>query len=99
MVPLAQAVFQLSGPAKHPNGTPAKAAPALKTSGYAPSRTLVIMPPEECPVTYTRFGSPPLCCSTYFTIETMPSESLPPLWVSEAGECTSQQPSLLLADG
>jgi hypothetical protein len=63
---LAQALFQLepSVVAKQPNGTPANAAPARNTSGWVPSSTLVIMAPEEAPVTTVRAGSVLYRCCT-----------------------------------
>ena len=48
--------------AKHPAGTPEKAAPAAKTSGYSAARTLVIMAPEEKPDTTIRLASIGYCC-------------------------------------
>ena len=65
--------------------------PALKMSGYAPARTLVIIAPEEVPTAKTRFASTPQLAMAYLAAEAMPSESLPPLWVSVALEETSQQ--------
>ena len=38
--------------AKQPAGTPENAEPAAKTSGYSAARTLVIMAPEEKPLTH-----------------------------------------------
>jgi hypothetical protein len=79
--PLAHSLFHVLGGvvAKQPKGTPMKAAPALKTSGYTPSSTLVIIAPDDAPVTKTRFGSAPNCCCTWLTIDRMPTGSLPPL--------------------
>src|SRR3712207_694341 len=91
--PLAHWLFHIepSVVAKHANGTPANAAPPAKTSGYAPSRTFVIMAPDDAPVANTRAGSPPYRWSVQLTIDTMPCESLPPLWRSVCGEETSKQ--------
>lgn len=82
-VPAAQAEFQTSTPpagsAKQPKATPAQAEPAAKISGYAPRSTFVIMAPEEVPMEKTRSGSALYLARTYFTMETMPNESPPPL--------------------
>ncbi len=43
--------------AKHPAGTPENAEPAANTSGYWAASTLVIIAPEENPLTTTRAGS------------------------------------------
>lgn len=42
---------------KHPAGTPEYRDTALMSSGYVAARTLLIMPPEEPPVTNTFLGS------------------------------------------
>jgi hypothetical protein len=57
--------------AQQPAGTPAKAEPALKTSGYSASSASVIIPPEESPITYTRSGFAPCSLSAYATIWAM----------------------------
>src|SRR4051812_46826638 len=99
--PLAQVVFhsEPSVVAKHPNGTPMNAAPALNTSGKSPSSTLVIIAPDDAPVTNTRLGSALKFWSTNRTMDTMPAGSLVLLWVSDPGVDTSKQAPDRVADG
>jgi hypothetical protein len=60
---LAQVLFHNdpSVVAKQANGTPDIADPAWNTSGWSPSRTLVIIAPEEMPVANTRWRSACRC--------------------------------------
>src|SRR5512140_2204680 len=83
--------------AQHPAGTPAKAEPPLKTSGYTASMPSVIMPPEESPVMYTRSAFAEYLVSVYPTISATACVSPPPSCVSDFVEPTSQQ--LLLVCG
>jgi hypothetical protein len=57
--PWAHCEFHALAPAKQPNATPESTAPAWKTSGYAPASTLVIIAPDDEPVTKTRLASTP----------------------------------------
>ena len=77
-------------PRKHACATPEKAAPASNTSGYEPAITLVIMAPEDPPMTYTLDASPWYLSSVYLTMLTMPPASPPPSCVRLAVFCTSQ---------
>lgn len=98
MRPVAQSLLHTSYPfpAKQPKATPAQAEPAAKTSGYDPSRTLVIIAPDEVPVAKTRSALPLYFASVYFTMETIPRESPPPLCVRVWLEETSQHLSAVL---
>ncbi|KAH6840585.1 hypothetical protein B0I37DRAFT_437911 [Chaetomium sp. MPI-CAGE-AT-0009] len=77
-------------PRKHACATPEKAAPASNTSGYEPAITLVIMAPDEPPMTYTLAASPLYLSSVYLTMLMIPAASPPPLCVKLAGFWTSQ---------
>ena len=93
--PVAHCEFQLSsgwpGSPKQPKATPESTMPALKTSGYAPASTLVIIAPEEVPTAKTRFASTPQLLTAKRAALAIESESLPPLCVSVSVEETSQQ--------
>src|SRR4051794_29216502 len=85
--------------AKQPAGTPENAEPAEKTSGYSAARTLVIMAPEEKPLTTMRAGSTLWRCRAQATIDMMPVESPPPSLVSPALVDTSKQWPSRVASG
>ena len=53
--------------------------PALKTSGYAPASTLVIIAPDEVPTAKTRLASTPQLLIAKRAALAMERESLPPL--------------------
>src|SRR5690349_17630265 len=77
--------------AKHPAGTPENAEAAAKTSGYSAARTLVIIAPEEKPLTTIRDGSTLYRVRAQATIDMMPVESPPPSRRSACGVETSKQ--------
>lgn len=81
----------------HWAGRPDATEPPANTSGYAASRSAVIPPPADRPVTYTRRASEPYCCLAYSTICTIEAASPLPL-VSSAGSNQPKQDRALLAD-
>jgi hypothetical protein len=63
---------------------------ATKSSGYVAARTLLIIAPDEPPVTKTLDALTLYLGMAYVTIFAMALESPPPLWLREALLDTSQ---------
>ncbi len=78
---------------------PENAAAAVNTSGYRAASTLVIIAPEEKPLTTMRAGSMLWRCRAHVAMDMIPVESPPPSRLSAAGVETSKQRPSRVASG